>query len=232
MPASDAVLGDRDLVRTIMSKAHAASELLSASHSIRNNEECARYFQKWSKTGCPIREDANDEHERTCLDAIGGNDSVFCLGPFYGYIWKNGWKVRLRNASSEEVLENVKQLLHSTPHSGAGEAGTEVYISCTPLTITILRSFPMGTINIDMRSIGERLEGDFAARDVQVSLRTADEILESMLTKSSFDAGSFEDEFKGCPVLRIGRWQPEVIVSRVDLSRDEEEVRMLNAWRG
>ena len=46
--ATREVLGNRDLVRHMMSRAHEASRLLSVASGIRNKEECARLYEEWS----------------------------------------------------------------------------------------------------------------------------------------------------------------------------------------
>ena len=51
--ATREVLGNRDLVRHMMSRAHEASRLLSVASDIRNNEECARLFEEWSAKDYP-----------------------------------------------------------------------------------------------------------------------------------------------------------------------------------
>ena len=228
------VIGNRDLVRHMMSRSHEASRILSVASGIRNNEECARLYEEWSANGCPREE--GDEHARRCLQAIGGRDGDFCLGTYDGEYWRDdGRKERLRSVTSSNMVAHITRLLHARSPSSQHVA-TEVFVDCFPIMLSIRRTWPGGVFTADVRSIATRVNDDYVQRDVTLSKQTAHAMLGAVLASSVFDAGKIAPSLKDCPVLHISRWHaknwssPQVTVSRVRANDEEDTVLM--AWRG
>ena len=230
--AASEVLGNRDLVRHMMSRAHEASRLLSVAGGIRNNEECARLYEEWSSNGCPREE--GDEHARRCLQSIGGRDGDFCLGTYDGEYWRDGRKVRMRSVTSSTLLAHATRLLHTQP--GREHVATEVFVDCFPIMLSIRRTWPGGVFTADVRSIATRVNDDYVQRNAPLSEAMAHAMIGAVLASSVFDAGKIAPSLKDCPVLHISRWHaknwssPQVTVSRVRANDEEDTVLM--AWRG
>ena len=228
----DEVLGNRDLVRHMMSRAHEASRLLSVASDIRKNEECARLYEEWSANGCP--REGGDDHARRCLRSIGGSDGDFCLGTYDGEYWRDGRKVRLRSVTSSALLAHATRLLHTQP--GREHVATEVFVDCFPLTLSVRCTWPARGITADVRYMATAAGEDYLQRDVRLNEQAAYAMLGAVLTSSTFDASKYSELLKDCPVLHISRWharnwsQPNVTVSRVRANDEEDTILM--AWRG
>ena len=231
---ADDVFGNRDMVRHMMSKAHAAARILSVARGIRNNEECAHLYEEWSANGCP-REGGDDAHARRCLKSIGGRDSDFCLGTYDGEYWRDdGLKVNLHSVTSAALLARVTRLLHTPPPPGF--LATEAFVQCQPLILTVRRIWPGGVITADVMHMATAVRDDCVRRNVPLSVQAADAMLAAVLASSTFDASEHAELLKDCPALHISRWhaknwsQPNVTVSRVRANDEEDTVLM--AWRG
>ena len=100
-------LGNRDLVRHLISLSSENVNLLKTSKSIREGQPCRQLWEQWRDTGCP---DAVADGEKQCLEEIGGLSGPFCVGSFTVTRVQNGWPV-VSDATAIQVADYVRAFL-------------------------------------------------------------------------------------------------------------------------
>ena len=103
----EATLGNRDLVRHLISLSSDNMDLLKTSKSIREGQPCRQLWEQWRDRGCP---DAVADGEKQCLEEIGGLSGPFCVGSFTVTRVQNGWP-EVSDATAKQVADYVRALL-------------------------------------------------------------------------------------------------------------------------